>query len=137
MNGHWMKGAIFAVCGMFAASIVMGVLGLTDFFTSPASATPTCTIYWTGASGTAWYNGSDWSFTDGGPKAGRVPTGTDYVCMSTAPVNQSATLTTNATVGGINWPATTTVTPTLTTAEYNLTVGPRRPPTRPPSTSWS
>ena len=100
----------------------MGILGVTDFFTSPVSAAPTCTIYWTGASGTAWNIGSDWSLTDGGPKAGRLPTGADYVCMSTAPVNQSVTLNTNATVGGINWPATATVTPTLTMAAYNLTL---------------
>ena len=48
MSSRWVKGATFAIRGIFAASIVMGILGVTDFFTSPVSAAPTCTIYWTG-----------------------------------------------------------------------------------------
>jgi len=89
--------------------------------------TPSCSIYWTGHTSTAWGTARNWSLTDGGGSAGRLPGRSDYVCMSASPSQSTAILTTAATVAGINWPKST-VTPTLqigtsTNSNGTLTVG--------------
>ncbi len=54
---------------------------------STASAVPgTCNIYWTGATNNSWATSSNWSLSDGGASAGRLPTATEFVCMSTGPI---------------------------------------------------
>src|SRR3954468_23743372 len=64
-----------------------------------ADAAGTCTIYWTGATNATWSSTvTNWSLTDGGGSAGRVPTTTDFVCMSTAPVRPAVLSSTNHTV---------------------------------------
>jgi RHS repeat-associated protein len=80
-----------------------------------ASATPTCSIYWTGATSQDWATTGNWSLTNGGPAASRLPERTDYVCMSSAPAKSTVDLNSgeSETVAGINWPATATFTPSL------------------------
>ena len=101
----------------FAAGLLFAVLG-----SSSASASTTCTIYWTGAKSSAWGTAGNWSLTDGGPTAARTPAASDYVCMSTAPTTAAATITTTVAVGGINWPQSGSVSPSLTDSG-TLTVG--------------
>jgi hypothetical protein len=86
------------------AAVVAGVLAASG------SAALTCTIYWTGATSGTWdgTTTSNWSLTDGGADAGRVPLSTDVVCMSTSPTNSAVTLTTTAHVDAINWPSAST-----------------------------
>lgn len=82
---------------------------------SSASSAGTCTIYWTGATNTAWNTPTNWSLSDGGPSAGTVPSATDFVCMSTAPTRAAVIATSaNRTVAGIRFNATPSVTPSLT-----------------------
>ena len=73
-----------------------------------------CTLYWTGASSSAWSTSGNWSLTNGGASAGRTPTTTDTLCFSTAPTTSNVTLSSAATVTGIQWPINGSVTPHLT-----------------------
>ena len=87
----------------------------TQNFTLTVSAPVTgCTLYWTGATSSAWETASNWSSTDGGSSAGRIPNSTDTVCFSTSPVTSTVTLSSPATIAGIEWPSTPSVTPSLT-----------------------
>src|SRR6476620_7090014 len=55
--------------------------GLAAVAAPPAEAAPgTCTIFWKGTSSTAWETAANWSLTDGGANAGRLPNATDVVC---------------------------------------------------------
>ena len=85
----------------------------------PAQAAPgTCTIFWKGTTSTAWETATNWSLTDGGPNAGRLPNATDVVCKSTAPTRTDVVIATARTVAGMNFG-----TGSLTLAGGNLTVG--------------
>jgi hypothetical protein len=80
----------------------------------PAAAALSCTIYWTGATSGSWSDGTNWSLTDGGPAANRVPSSTDVVCMSSSPTTSIVTLNGDSTILAIEWPATVSLTPQLT-----------------------
>ena len=116
-----MKTMAVMLSMVFGVALAGGVL-LAVFGSSTASAGTTCSIYWTGKTGQTWSTSSNWSLTNGGGAATRTPTATDYVCMSTAPTRKTASLTTSETVGGINWPQTATVSPSLTDSG-SLTIG--------------
>ena len=80
-----------------------------------AAAGPTCTIYWTGKTSGNWATSTNWSLTNGGASAGRVPKNTDFVCMSTTPTTSTVTLASGTvTVAGISWGQAGTVQPSLT-----------------------
>jgi hypothetical protein len=85
----------------------------------PAQAAPgTCTIFWKGTTSTAWETATNWSLTDGGPNAGRLPNATDVVCKSTAPTRTDVVITTtNRAVAGMNFGTGSL------TLSANLTVG--------------
>ena len=73
--------------------VALGVAAIAVWaLAQDAGAAPTCTLYWTGATSTTWTNSANWSATDGGPTASRLPGVSDYLCMSTAPVRASAVL---------------------------------------------
>ena len=92
--------------------------------TSRASASPTCTIYWTGSTDSDWGTDTNWSLTDGGSPAGLVPGPSDFVCMSTSPTTATVDLssTTTSVIGGINFSAAGAVSPDLT-IDGSLTLG--------------
>ena len=100
------------------AILVLVAAGGAGLVAAAGSATTTCTIYWTGNDGVSnpkqaneWSDPGNWSSTDGGPAATQTPQPMDYVCMSTNPATTQVTLDqTSATVGGINWPSTGTLT---------------------------
>jgi hypothetical protein len=99
--------AVAAACCV--AAVVVGA-----FAPAVSSASPTCTIYWTGTTSTEWSTPTNWSLTNGGGSAGRVPGSSDYVCMSTSPARASAVLASGAvTIGGIEWPEANGVQPSL------------------------
>ena len=84
-----------------------------------AEAAPgTCTIFWKGTSSTAWETAANWSLTDGGANAGRLPNATDVVCKSTAPTRTDVVISSARTVAGMNFG-----TGSLTLLGGNLTVG--------------
>ena len=87
-----------------------------------ASAASTCSIYWTGRASSDWSTTANWSSSDGGQSAGRLPGRSDYVCISSAPSRTSVSLAHSAVIDGINWPKTATVTPALQLSG-SLTVG--------------
>jgi hypothetical protein len=116
-----MKTMAVMLSMVFGVALAGGAL-LAVFGSSPASAGTTCSIYWTGKTGQTWSTASNWSLTNGGAAASRTPTATDYVCMSTAPTHKTVSLTTSEAVGGINWPQTATVSPSLTDSG-SLTIG--------------
>ncbi len=94
----------------------------TSLLGGAASATPTCTIYWTGATSSVWTNTANWSLTDGGSSAGQVPGSTDFVCMSSAPARSAVTYASGtSTNAGINFPTNGAVHPTLTVTGGSLT----------------
>jgi hypothetical protein len=86
--------------------------------------TPACTIYWSGAVSHAWSTPANWSLSDDGPGAGRTPEASDVVCISDAPARRRAALgsDTTATIAGIEWPASGSLTPALT-VKGSLAVG--------------
>jgi hypothetical protein len=70
-----------ALLGFLAAGIFSLIGLLVGHLTADAS--PTCTDSWVGtsaASGTNWVTAANWSTK-------KVPTSSDYVCMSASPVN--------------------------------------------------
>ena len=81
-----------------------------------SSSAAACSLYWTGAVSSAWENTGNWSSTDGGSSAGRLPSSSDVVCFSTSPVTSDVTLSSQTTVQGIQWAAAGAVTPHLTVA---------------------
>jgi RHS repeat-associated protein len=95
---------------------------LVIWVSQAASAASTCSIYWTGRASSSWSATANWSSSDGGPSAGRLPGRSDYVCMSSAPTRATASLTSTAAIDGIDWPKTATLTPTLELSGA-LTVG--------------
>ena len=102
--------------------IVIG-FGAAYLTAGTASATATCTIYWTGLTSNDWGTVTNWSTTNGGVPAGRTPAASDYVCMSTSATNTAVDLSssTTATIAGINWPSSS-VSPSLT-VDGSLTIG--------------
>src|ERR1019366_4888588 len=94
---------VVAVCGAFGLLVAGGAF-LLAFGSPSASATPTCSIYWTGAKSGVWGTAGNWSLTNGGTSAGRTPASSDYVCMSTSPTTAAVTTTGTVTISGINWP---------------------------------
>jgi len=108
------------ISGALTAAGLGGVFGLAS---SASASGLSCSIYWTGATSNAWSALGNWSFTDGGAAASRIPNATDYVCMSTAPTRSSATLGANSTIVGINWPQSGSVNPSLTVSAGTLTLG--------------
>ncbi len=112
MRRWWLGGACAAMaCAALAVSI-------GQF----ATAASTCSIYWTGRASAEWSATSNWSASDGGQSASRLPGRSDYVCMSSAPVRATASLNGSAVIDGISWPKTSTVTPVLQLGGH-LTVG--------------
>jgi len=105
-----------------ATVVVTMVAGL--LLSGLAAAGSTCTIYWTGETSTNWSTNSNWSLTDGGVSAGRVPSSSDYVCMSTSASNIAVDLnsSTTSTIAGINWPQTGSLSPSLE-VDDTLTIG--------------
>ena len=84
-----------------------------------AEAAPgTCTIFWKGTSSTAWETAANWSLTDGGANAGRLPNATDVVCKSTAPTRTDVVISTSRAVAGMNFG-----TGSLSLVGGNLTLG--------------
>lgn len=95
-------------------SSMVGALLFAVLFADRAAADPTCTIYWTGAASELWQSGANWSATDGGPAAQRVPGPSDFACMSTSPVEQSVVASArHRAIAGLDFSATDTVTPSL------------------------
>ena len=90
----------------------------------PTSPPASCTIFWTGATSTDWSTMTNWSLTNGGGSAGRLPGASDFVCMSTAPTTASAVLAggKSATIAGLDWPSAGSVAPSLE-VDGTLTVG--------------
>ncbi|MBK6886776.1 MAG: hypothetical protein IPH03_10275 [Tetrasphaera sp.] len=105
--------------GQLLATVVLGLGGLL-LWAQQAAAT-TCNIYWTGATSTNWTTASNWSLTDGGPSAGRLPTASEFACMSTAPVRDDIVLTSSRSIAGVDFATPSGATLTLSGA--NLTVG--------------
>ena len=69
-----------------------------------AAASPTCTIWWAGTNSTDWGAANNWAASDGGAGAGRVPGGSDFVCMETSPARTGVVFSTGTkTVLGINF----------------------------------
>ena len=93
-----------SIVGSIAASEVVSATG------GPAS----CTLYFTGAASSTWESASNWSATDGGSTAGRIPNSSDTVCFSSSPSTSDVTLSSSATVAGIHFSSTHSVTPHLT-----------------------
>ena len=117
------RGAIVAATMLAPFAVALGVL---LFGSGSAGATPTCSIYWTGKSSTAWETKANWSFTDGGAAATRTPNSTDYVCMSTAPTTANVDYTgtpASVTVVGLNWPTVGSVSPVLNLTNGTFTSG--------------
>ena len=113
MRRWWLGGTCAAlICAALTAAWV----------DQRAAAAGTCSIYWTGRFSSEWGATSNWSASDGGQSAGRLPGMSDYVCMSSAPLRATANLKGTATIDGISWPKTATVTPTLQISGH-LTVG--------------
>ncbi len=119
-----MQTTVLAAARKFAAIAVASVT-LTSAFSlisvvassevaSATDAVPTCTLYWTGAVNSAWENAGNWSLTNNGPTASRVPTISDELCFSTSPGTASVTLSSSSTIAGIQWPVVGRVTPHLT-----------------------
>ena len=106
------------------AALAVAATAIAAFGAGTADASPTCTIYWTGKTSTAWGTATNWSLIDGGGSAGHAPGVSDYVCMSTSPTNATPTIpsTGNVTVAGINWGEAGAVQPNLTVSG-KLTVG--------------
>ncbi len=82
------------------------------------AAVGTCTIFWKGTTSTAWETGTNWSLTDGGANAGRLPAAGDVVCKSTAPTRTDVVIASARTVAGMNFG-----TGSVTLSGGNLTVG--------------
>jgi hypothetical protein len=94
-----------AVCASFVVAVAM----LMSLAAAARADTSPCTIYWTDQAGDGlWDHAGNWSLTDGGPSAGRVPGASDFVCVSTAP-STSASYSiafSNFTIAGIDWTVT-------------------------------
>ena len=91
---------------------ILGWLALAEG--EAASAAPgTCSIYSTGASSISWSAAANWSLTDNGPNAGRLPNSTDVICMSTAPTRQDVQVSDARAVAGVNFADTPSVDPSL------------------------
>jgi hypothetical protein len=114
-RGRVLAGVVASVAA------VMGLAGITA--ATATATTRSCTIYWTGATSTDWNTATNWSLTNNGPGAGRVPKSSDFVCMSTAAAHTAVVLSssTTSTVGGISWPASP-VSPSLE-VDGSLTIG--------------
>ena len=111
-----------------APFIGLCVLGLVlAWHVANASATPTCTIYWTGQTTNDWGTTNNWSLSNGGTATNRLPGRTDFVCMSTSPGHSTVDLSSSdnsAQVAGIDWPNASGVTPTLDVESGgSLTIG--------------
>jgi RHS repeat-associated protein len=112
---RWVLGAMFAGAGAVGALL---------WYATEVEAAPTCSIYWTGQTSQDWGTTSNWSLSNGGTSTNRLPGRSDYVCMSTKPQQATIDLNQSATVAGVDWPATTTVSPTLDVgADGSLTIG--------------
>ena len=109
--------------GLFGGLGILVAIAVALAFAGSSAATATCTIYWTGATSSAWATASNWSLTDGGGSAGRIPAATDFVCMSTSPTTASVTTATNISVTGINFPQSGSIQPSLTVSSGTLTLG--------------
>ncbi len=108
--------------GFFGVLVILALVAVGLAFVGSAGATATCTIYWTGNTSGDWGTASNWSLTDGGPSAGRVPNSSDFVCMSTAPATASVTSSATVKVTGINWPQAGSVQPSLI-VDSTMTLG--------------
>ncbi len=105
--------AIFRPVHVALAALAAACATVLLTFAAPsAEAVPTCTRYWTGTSSSAWGVMGNWSATDGGGAA-TVPTGTDFVCISTATANPLAIVTDYREVAGISFPDSATVHPNV------------------------
>ncbi len=71
------------VSRLLPLAIVAGALAAVA---PPAdAAVGTCTIFWKGTTSTAWETGTNWSLTDGGANAGRLPNTADVVVQVDRP----------------------------------------------------
>jgi len=127
---HWtenpMKALVRYLLGALGAAAALG-LWLLMHSSSASAITPDsgagCTRYWMGWTSTDWHTTSNWSSVDGGFGGAALPGPGDVVCMATAPVRADVSLTGAAvTVGGIQFGATGTVSPTLTISSSGLAV---------------
>ncbi|HTU29617.1 MAG TPA: IPT/TIG domain-containing protein [Solirubrobacteraceae bacterium] len=111
------------VLGIPVAALV-AAFGVLLVIAGASSAGTTCTIYWTGASSNDWGTAANWSLTNDGPAASGTPSSTDEVCMSTSAQNTSVDLgsSTSATIAGIDWPTSGSITPSLE-VDGSLTLG--------------
>jgi RHS repeat-associated protein len=114
MRRRWLGGGMLAMAACVA--------GIGIWLGQSASAAGTCSIYWTGRASSNWSATANWSSSDGGQSAGRLPGRSDYVCMSSAPSRATVSLSGGAVVDGISWPKTASVTPVLQLSG-SLTVG--------------
>lgn len=105
-GSRWRAAALLAL---------VSAAGLTLWMGQSAAASATCSIYWTGRASTDWSATANWSASDGGSSAARLPSDSDFVCMSSVPSRATVVLNSgrSASVAGVNWPATATVTPSL------------------------
>ena len=111
LNGLW-RTVGFRV---LATALVVAVGGAVLLLSSEAGASATCSIYWTGVVSSDWATAGNWSNSDGGASAGRLPGSSDFVCMSTAPKGSSVDLAAgeSATIDGTNFATRGGVSPSL------------------------
>jgi hypothetical protein len=88
---------------------------------APASASSSCSIYWTGRVNGTWATPGNWSATPTGTSAGRLPGPSDLVCAVSAPARRTATSSGAVTVGGIVWSAASA--PALVVSSGTFTIG--------------
>jgi hypothetical protein len=108
---------------LLGAFALAGVAAAVALMQSNSAAQAGCTFFWTGAVGPSWGSPGNWSRTDGGPSAMRMPGPSDVVCMSTAPATTAATAINSPDVMAIEWGQTGSVSPSLTIEGGTLTVG--------------
>lgn len=92
------------------AAGIFSILGL--LLSHTVSASPTCTSNWVGGASS---NPNDWG-TAKNWSPSKVPTASDFVCMSASPTNTAITISssTTANAAGIDFPASGSTAPSLT-----------------------
>src|SRR4051794_9152424 len=86
-------GRIRRLARVVPLAMLLGVAGL--LFSRTADAAPPCTINWTGGEGDSqWQSPSNW-------KPVRVPTTTDFACISSK-ITEQVVFTGTSTIKGVN-----------------------------------
>lgn len=108
---------------LVVVALALALAGLLSPTPTASAATP-CSVFWTGTTSTSWTLSSNWSLSEGGQSAGRIPLSTDVVCLATAPVRTAVSyVSLGRTIAGIDFSAQGGVRPSLTIDGGTLTIG--------------